>query len=70
MKVKFSWLPNVAVFLVRERIFRPIRPYIIIMMTIGIAKKTVVDTSHNGKQSGFFNIAQKAESAICLPAKR
>lgn len=57
-------LPKATVCLVLERIFRPIRPYIITIITIGNAKKTHVDTSHSGNLSGLSSIAQNAESRI------
>lgn len=49
---------------VLERILSPIRPYSITMITIGNAKKTHVDNSHNGNLSGLSSIAQNAESGI------
>jgi hypothetical protein len=52
------------VCLVLERIFSPILPYKITIITIGKAKKTHVDTSHSGNCSGFSSIAQNAESGI------
>lgn len=56
--------PSATVCRVLERIFSPIRPYKIIIITIGNAKKTHVDTSHSGKLPGLSSIAQNAESGI------
>lgn len=38
------------------------------MITMGKAKKTQVETSHNGKLSGLSSIAQNAESGISSEA--
>jgi hypothetical protein len=63
-RVKLVHSPNATVCLVLERIFSPILPYKITIITMGKAKKTHVDTSHSGNCSGFSSIAQNAESGI------
>lgn len=56
--------PSATVCRVLDRIFSPIRPYKITIITMGNAKKTNVETSHSGNDLGLSSIAQNAESAI------
>lgn len=59
-------LPNDDACFDRNRIWIPIRAYSTIMIAIGIAKNTSDESSHNGNPSGFWSIAQNADSSIVV----